>query len=146
MYRIDRERLERLLDFLSVVAEGCRALAAEAPPADEALRLIRSLAQERLLHLAAEAVTDIGGILIDGFLMRDAAGYEDIVEVLKGEGVVGEAEAAFWIDLIRLRRELVRDYASIVRDGRLHPLVSRLPAELESFAADVRAFLRKELG
>lgn len=146
MYRIDRERLGRLLDFLPVLAEGCRALAARPEPADEAERLVRSLAQERLLHLAAEAVTDIGGLLIDGFLMRDAAGYEDIVEVLKGEGVVGEAAAAFWIDLIRRRRELVRDYVSVGRDGRLHPCVPRLPAELESFAADVRAFLRKELG
>src|SRR5690606_36925663 len=48
---------------------------------------IERLAQERALHIAIEVVTDVGSYLIDGFLMRDASSYEDIVEITAGEGV-----------------------------------------------------------
>lgn len=55
--------------------------------------LLQGLAQERALHLAIETVTDVGSCLIDGYIMRDASSYEDIVEIIGGEEVIEDRKS-----------------------------------------------------
>lgn len=106
--------------------------------------LIEGLAQERALHLAAEIATDVGHALIDGFVMRDASSYEDIIDIIAEEGVVDDQVAATMRNLVLLRKTLVQDYAEWPR-GELHTLTPELPRALMGFSDQVEAYLAKEL-
>ncbi|MNC29627.1 hypothetical protein D3C75_778830 [compost metagenome] len=102
--------------------------------------------QERCLHLAIEVVTDVGSCLIDGFIMRDAGSYEDIISIINEEKVLGDSGIyAVLIELVALRKPLVQDYYNWDR-SRLHPLAALLPDTLERFALEVRRYLDQELG
>ncbi|SHE09951.1 Uncharacterized conserved protein [Chlamydia abortus] len=140
MYYINREQLEQLLEFLPVISEACEQLKDNWNGT-----LLDGLAQERILHLAIESVTDVGSLLIDAFMMRDASSYEDIVEILLGENVLDREIGEPLIELVKLRKPLVQEYMKLDRDG-LHPLIGDLPAILKKFAPSVRQFVRKELG
>lgn len=106
--------------------------------------LTEGLVQERALHLAAEVVTDIGHALIDGFIMRDASSYEDIVDIIAMENVIDKQLAAPLKELVLLRKTLVQDYANWPR-GTLHRLTPVLPELLGVFADRVNAYLDQEL-
>lgn len=106
--------------------------------------LIEGLAQERALHLSAEIVTDVGHTLIDGFIMRDASSYEDIIDIITEEGVITETVATTLRQVVLLRKWLVQDYDSWPRN-ELHPLAAELPRVLLGFFDQVEAYLRKEL-
>jgi len=106
--------------------------------------LIEGLAQERALHLAAEIATDVGHSLIDGFIMRDASSYEDIIEIIAGEGVITDQVATSLRQLVLLRKTLVQEYDQWPR-SELHPLAAELPRVLMGFSDQVEAYLTKEL-
>lgn len=141
MYYVSREQIDERLATIPWMVEAAGKLtavwSAEGPD------LLHGLAQERLLHLAGEVVTDAGSLLIDGFLMRDASSYEDIVDILYGEGVLADELHAPLVELVRLRKPLVQQYARWPRD-KLHPLTASLTALLPAFAEAVRAFIMRE--
>lgn len=139
MYYVNREEIEKRLACIPELAAALAELAAEWRGT-----LLEGLAQERALHLALEIVTDVGNFLIDGFMMRDASSYEDIVDVIGGEGVIPASRAAAFRDLVALRKPLVQEYDSWPR-GELQPLTKDLPELLRGFAADVREYLHNEL-
>jgi len=105
--------------------------------------LTEGLAQERALHLSAEIATDVGHALIDGFIMRDASSYEDIIDIIEEEGVVTPEVAAPLRELVLLRKILVQDYDRWTR-RELHPLTAGLPRVLMGFSDQVEAYLKKE--
>lgn len=105
---------------------------------------LQALAQERALHLAIEIVTDVGSYLIDGFIMRDASSYEDIIEVTSGEEVYPKEMVPALLELVRLRKPLVQDYYNW-KSSELHPLMEKLPTLLESFKLAVEQYIVKEL-
>jgi uncharacterized protein YutE (UPF0331/DUF86 family) len=139
MYYVDIRQIEDKLRFIPRIAAVCRHLQQNWIPGDDAL----GFAQERALQLAIETVTDVGSLMIDGFLMRDAGSYEDIIEILQGENVFPRQLAEPLVELVMLRKPLVRDYVEFDR-GRLHPMIGRLPDLLDEFAQSVRAYLSKE--
>ncbi|UUZ93813.1 DUF86 domain-containing protein [Paenibacillus sp. P25] len=144
MYYINHEQIRLRLDVIPPLNEACRRLEEEwAGGKEEGDALLLHLAQERTLHLAIETVTDIGSLLIDAFMMRDASDYEDIIDILEGEGVFGGSTASVFKELVQLRRPLVQEYPGIARKG-LHPLLPALPPVLTEFAEAVPAFIRKE--
>lgn len=96
------------------------------------------------MHIAIEVVTDVGSYLIDGFLMRDASSYEDIVEITAGEGVYPDGMKEVLLELVRLRRPLVQEYYEWQSD-ELHPLVKQLPQLLNDFKAAVEQYVASEL-
>ncbi|MFC5405266.1 DUF86 domain-containing protein [Cohnella soli] len=106
--------------------------------------LIEGLAQERALHLAAEVATDVGHALIDGFIMRDASSYEDIIDIIAEEGVVSDEVAASLRSVVLLRKKLVQEYDTWPR-AELHPLTAELPRALMGFSDQVDDYLRREL-
>lgn len=144
MYYVNHEQIDLRLRFLPTLTEACDQLSSGWERAGQAEKLLMHLAQERTLHLAIETVTDIGSLLIDAFMMRDASSYEDIIDILAGERVFDEQVASVLRQLVLLRRPLVQDYAAYPR-VELHPLISILPATLQSFAESVPAFISREM-
>lgn len=106
--------------------------------------LLEQKAQERALHLAIEVVTDVGSYLIDGFIMRDASSYEDIMIVIGGEQVFEPHLLEPLLELVRLRRPLVQDYYDW-SSQQLHPMTLTLPELLRSFKQNVEQYLAREL-
>lgn len=142
MYYVNHKQIEEKLQFLSFIVQGCEQVAKEWKEHQHDITL--QLAQERVLHLAIESVTDVGSLLIDGFLMRDASSYEDIVEILQVEQVFDASLSVVLLELVKLRKPIVQEYVSWDR-STLHPLVGQLPTALPEFAEHVAQFIRKEL-
>lgn len=142
MYYVNHEQIGERLDMIPLLSEAATRLTAEWQ--EQRPDLLQALAQERLLHLAVELVTDVGSLLIDGFLMRDASSYEDIVEILRVEGVFDGELFEPLHELVRLRKPLVQEYTTMGR-GLLHGLTPLLPELLPQFSRSVRQFMAKEL-
>ena len=143
MYYVNHEQIDERLDLIPVLTEASAQLCEEWR--EDRPDLLLAFAQERLLHLAVELVTDVGSLLIDGFIMRDASSYEDIIDILQGEGVFPETLYERLQALVRLRKPLVQEYARLERN-RLDPLTKALPDILPEFGESVKQFIVKELG
>ncbi len=96
-------------------------------------------ALERLVHIAIEAITDIGNLLIDTLIMRDPASYADIVDILEDERVISTDVAGALRPMVEFRRMLMQDYTSA------HALEIRSYAEnadfIERFIEQLRSYL-----
>ncbi|WP_054955479.1 DUF86 domain-containing protein [Paenibacillus dakarensis] len=139
MYYVNQEQIERRLSAIPEITEGLRKTAESWDG-----ELVSGLVQERALHLAIEVVTDVGSYLIDGFIMRDASSYEDILDIIHEEKVMPSEVHSVLKELVRLRKPLVQDYYDWPRHV-LHPLSSVVPDTLEQFAVNVRDYLKQEL-
>jgi uncharacterized protein YutE (UPF0331/DUF86 family) len=145
MYYVNKEQIEqRLACIPDILAVCANVMQWQEAGANEEVRIMYHFAGERALQLAIETVTDVGSLLIDGFLMRDASSYEDIMTILHGESVFGDEAARALTSLVQLRRPLVQDYTNIDRHKEL-PMLDTLTQLLPEFADRVRHFIRKEL-
>jgi len=140
MYYVNREQIAERLAAVPDVAEAIEAVAS-----DWQGTLLQGLAQERCLHLGIEIVTDVGSCLIDGFIMRDASSYEDIIEITGEEGVYARELLEPLLELVRMRKPLVQDYYQWPRE-QLHPMSMKLAGMLRQFKREVEAYLVRELG
>jgi len=143
VYFVDREQIEQRQTYIrTFLIQASDTVERDAEHLDP---LVLRLSRERVLHLAIEAVTDIGSLMIDGFVMRDASSYEDIIEVLQGEEVFDRSTGAELFELVKLRRLLVQRYDEV--DERLlaawGPKMSQL---LSVFADSIEQYLKRELG
>lgn len=140
MYYVNREQIELRLQCIPSIAEAMREIGAGWNGS-----MVQGLAQERALHLAIETVTDVGSYLIDGFIMRDASSYEDIIEINAEEQVFPRELTPVLIELVRLRKPLVQEYYAW-SSQTCHPFLAVLPDVLETFASSVRQYVERELG
>lgn len=140
MYYVDRKQIEDRIRCISYIVEASERLCQSW----DASNPLHVLAQERALHLAIEVVTDVGSLLIDGFLMRDASSYEDIITVLTVEKVFSTELELPLIQLVKLRRPLVQEYMHLDR-LELNPITKRLPSLLRSWEASILLFMNQEL-
>ncbi len=138
MYYVNREQIERRLNVIPELVQ-----VVEAAGSTVETSLLERFAEERALHLAIEIVTDVGSYLIDGFIMRDASSYEDIVDIMQDEKVIDDELFQALTGLVRLRKPLVQDYFDWDR-SEAHTLAGRLPQLLDDFSRRVRAYLDKE--
>ncbi|MCF2938749.1 DUF86 domain-containing protein [Paenibacillus alkaliterrae] len=139
MYYVNREQIAVRLDTIPDIATTMQSLAANWQGT-----MLEGLAQERALHLAIETVTDVGSFLIDGFIMRDASSYEDIIEITGEEGVFPSDMLETLTELVKLRKPLVQDYFKWQRSD-LHPLTVTLAAVMPAFKLAVEQYLEREL-
>ncbi|WP_373229496.1 DUF86 domain-containing protein [Cohnella sp.] len=139
MYDVNRDSIGARLNCVPDIAEALTNVAAYWTGT-----LVQGLAQERALHLAAEIATDVGHTLIDGFIMRDASSYEDIIDIIAEEGVITVQVAAILRQVVLLRKSLVQEYDRWPR-RELHPLTAELPKLLLEFSDQVKGYLHKEL-
>lgn len=140
MYFVDQQQIHQRLEQVSLVQQAAMKVQTSW---DDSIMV--HMAQERILHLAVEIVTDIGSLLIDGFIMRDASSYEDIVEIIAQEGVLNDELCTQLLKLVSLRKPLVQQYSEWERNG-IHPQLLTLPACMEQFKISVQHYLKQELG
>lgn len=140
MYFVDQQQIHQRLEQVSLVQQA--AIKVQTSWDDS---IMVHMAQERVLHLAVEIVTDIGSLLIDGFIMRDASSYEDIVEIIAQEAVLKDELCSQLLQLVSLRKPLVQQYSEWERNG-IHPQLLTLPACMEQFKVSVQHYLKQELG
>jgi len=101
---------------------------------------VNQFALERALHVAAEAIFDIGHHVLAGRGLGVPAQYRDILPALAAAGVISRESAARTEGLAGLRNLIVHDYADLdperlwqlaetrLEDLRtLHAELSRLP-------------------
>ncbi|PWK11352.1 type VII toxin-antitoxin system HepT family RNase toxin [Tumebacillus permanentifrigoris] len=81
---------------------------------------ILQAAGERSLHIALECLTDIGNLIIDALVMRDAASYEDIFEILTEEQVFTRDFYEHFIGAIRFRKLLAHEYLRLEKADVWH--------------------------
>ncbi len=109
---VDRELLSRKLSKLSFYIE-------ELSKADDITwqRYIsdpRSKAfVERYLHLCIEVVFDIANHIVSFHKWREPAGYRDLLQVLRENGVIPEEQLATFQNMASFRNMLVHHYDKI---------------------------------
>lgn len=103
------------------------------------------LALERLGQNMIESIIDIGNSMIDGFIMRDPGGYDDIIDILTDEKVIPQEMDAPLKEVIEFRKELVRHFYAVDHTKLEQTLVSNL-AYLKQFPGHVENYLVHELG
>lgn len=137
MYFVDRKAILHQLDYLN------RLLTLY--PEGGWQTLSGKLALERLVQNTIESIIDVGNKMIDGFIMRDPGGYEDIIDILEDETVLPHTEAESLRKVIDLRRILVQNYTDVD-----HALLEKVMDEniraLKAFAGRITDYLEKELG
>ena len=124
--------IERQAELLRYV------LGQEPLQGDEAEVRLRSV--ERMLQIAIECAADVGNILIDTLMMRDAASYVDIVDILADERVLSPQTASGVRRVMALRRTLMQEFvsdearAAVTEGAQLWPDLLRLCADVRVFA------------
>ncbi|OMF21332.1 hypothetical protein BK133_28555 [Paenibacillus sp. FSL H8-0548] len=139
MYFVNREQIAVRLDSIAELATAMEMLAVNWQGT-----VLEGLAQERALHLAIETVTDIGSFLIDGFILRDASSYEDIIEITGEAGAFPLEMQAVLTELVMLRKPLVQDYY-VWQRSELQPLTKTLSTLLPAFKKSIEDYLEREL-
>jgi uncharacterized protein YutE (UPF0331/DUF86 family) len=141
MQSIKREQLHHRLVYIDRIIAGCEQLIQleQSNPWSE----VHQFAQDRILHLTIEIVTDIGSLLIDAFELREASSYGDIIEIMNSENIFDTTLGDALFRLAKLRKSLVQDYASQER-SELHPYISQLPIWLSDFRIGIHEFIDNE--
>ncbi len=106
---------------------------------------LSKLALERVGQNMIEAVIDVGNSMIDGFIMRDPGGYDDIIDILTDEKVITQEMDAPLKNVIEFRKELVRRFYA-VDHGKLEEMLKSNLKYLKQFPDRVEAYLENELG
>lgn len=137
MYFIDREKIEQTLIYMEDVQSHSKAIKPEG--------VMEQLALERIVYVIIESIIDVGNSMIDGFIMRDPGGYEDIIDILEDEKVVTIEHARSLKEMITVRKQLVQEYTAI-NHQMLMDVLKKNDEALQQFPKDVRRYLLEELG
>ncbi|OCA87607.1 hypothetical protein A8F94_07040 [Bacillus sp. FJAT-27225] len=138
MYFVDRGLIEQKLNYI----ERQTVLFRSREKWDSDLE---KAALERIAHMLAESVLDVGNAMIDGFIMRDPGSYEDIIDILLDEKVIDFSMSEGLKVLIGHRKQLVQFYTSIDHESMAKDL-TRVLDQIEAFPGKVRKYLVDELG
>lgn len=139
MYFIDRNQIEKALSHM----EELLALYKEEENWED--DLIHSLALARLAHVVIESIIDVGNTMIDGFIMRDPGGYDDIIDIMDDEKVITPEMSDPLKQVIGLRRMIVMEFIDVETTSIIKTLDSSM-ATLLAFPTKVRHYLENELG
>ncbi|MFT8319127.1 MAG: DUF86 domain-containing protein [Sporolactobacillus sp.] len=137
MYFVNRQKIAAMLDYVDHLLVIFHDQKWESE--------INKLALERLTQNLIESIIDVGNQMIDGFIMRDPGGYEDIIDILEDEAVLPHEEAIGIKQLIMLRKTLVRDYLTIDHQ-KMAGRVAANEQALCHFSGRIRTYLDQELG
>lgn len=107
--------------------------------------LIHVLALARLSHVVIEAIIDVGNTMIDGFIMRDPGGYDDIIDIMDDEKVITPEMSTPLKQVIGLRQMIVREFIDVDAKSIIDVLDVSYEALL-LFPTKVRHYLEHELG
>ena len=99
MYFVDKNLLNERLDYIERLAET--------------IDTDNNLALERACHMLIEATVDVGNMIIDAFILRDPGNYQDVIDILAQEKVIGPDDAEKFKNTLQWRKELTRNYQSL---------------------------------
>jgi len=144
MYNVDSNRINHLLDFIdSELIVGLEKVLL-IPREDCIKEPIPRFALQRISQLFIEAMTDIGNLLIDGFIMRDPGSYEDIVDIMQDEKVYSPKEAEIFRRFVLLRKSLVGQYTEDISES-LYDEYQEHNQIFRRYTTIIRSYLEKEL-
>lgn len=138
MYFVNREKIEETLLYMETIQEHFHTM-------NEPVGMTEQLALERMAYVVIESIIDVGNSMIDGFIMRDPGGYEDIIDILEDEKVINADHARSFKHVIGLRKQLVQEYTAVNHQELADTLKENAQA-LKQFPIDVRRYLVEELG
>src|SRR5699024_7614095 len=84
---------------------------------------LQKLALERIVHILAEAILDVGNMMIDGLIMRDLGSYTDIIDNLVDERDLPSNEVTSYIYMIELRQMIFKHYLTIEHNELIQRLM-----------------------
>lgn len=137
LYNVNTERIEEQLTYLERCLSICEQLQ------NKKLSVFEEFALSRSLHIAVECMIDVGSVMIDGFIMRDPGGYEDIIDILEDEQVITADLASTIRQWVKLRERLVRYYTEVKPEELIKAAKDVL--KVRSFIESIRQYLKKEL-
>lgn len=138
MYFVDQQKIEQTLAHMESLLSFINSESFTDVIKDQ-------LAIERVGSVIIESIIDVGNQMIDGFIMRDPGGYEDIIDILHDEAVINETNARELKSVIRFRKSLAYKYTSLQGLEMLQVLKENYPS-LEQFPGNIRVYLKNELG
>ncbi|AQQ52698.1 DUF86 domain-containing protein [Planococcus lenghuensis] len=138
MYFVDRSKITATLAYMD-------RLLTTFEQKTEWRGLLDELALERLTLNVIESIIDVGNSMIDGFIMRDPGSYEDILDILLDEKVISDPMHQPLLQVISLRKMLVREFAAANHAELIEVLVGSMNS-LKEFRPRVQAYLTDELG
>lgn len=137
MYFVDRSNIEYTLKHINFLQSTFKNHTFTSP--------VEQLGLERLTHVLIESIIDVGNMMIDGFIMRDPGGYEDIIDILIDEKVLPTHDEEAFKALISLRLPLVREY-TVNNHEKIYKTLSTYEASLNQFTSYVKTYLDNQLG
>lgn len=138
MYRVDKKKLKQSLDFYDQVMSEF-----EADTFTESSSRVELYALERIVTILIDVQLDVSQLVIDAFMMRDAASYTDLIAVLYEEEVFTSYAYEVYYDFIGLRAGLTKGYETdSVED--LVTFMTNHYLTLQAFTKTIRAYIAKE--
>lgn len=138
MYFVDQQKITAILDYMDSILE-------ELHTRKSYDTFMETRALERMTQMLIESVLDVGNLMIDGFIMRDPGGFDDIIDILVDENVLPQHEQAPYKAIIHLRKMVVKDYLSVDHASIYHTL-SENKAILDAFRTHITTYLENEVG
>ncbi|HLQ71107.1 MAG TPA: DUF86 domain-containing protein [Bacillota bacterium] len=138
MYFVDRKKIMDILDYMDSILE-------DLSKGEPYHTFLQKRALERMAHVLIESVLDVGNMMIDGFIMRDPGGFDDIIDILVDEKVIPEPEQDTYKQMIQLREMIVKNYMSVNHDFLFETLIKNKPV-LDKFSTHIKSYLDNELG
>lgn len=138
MYFVDREKIKETVIYMDKLLKVYQE---KKEWNDE----VEKLGLERLAQNVIESIIDVGNSMIDGFIMRDPGSYSDIIDILADEKVITSDMHQPLIEVIGLRRMLVRDFSK-ADHAEIVNTFDRFYDSLAEFGPKVDHYLQHELG
>lgn len=137
MIRVEviRKRLNKLDEYLNILHALQRYSLEEFVAEPE-----RYGSAERFLHLAIEALMDIGSHVIADLGLGTVDWYSDIPTILAEKGYLDTEQRECWIQMIGFRNILVHDYISVDRQI-VHSTLQQHLGEIEALQQVLARFL-----
>ena len=139
MYFVDRKKIALTLAHMNQLLNIIETK--KDWQADE----VSKLAFERIGQNIIESVIDVGNSMIDGFIMRDPGGYDDIIDILTDEKVITVEMDGPLKEVIKFRKILVRQFYA-VDHKKLEEILKKNLQYLKEFPKAVETYLIDELG
>ena len=137
MYFVNREKIEEILAYMEKIFNQFDK---------QSFHSYKDLLMlERVTHISAESIIDVGNMMIDGFIMRDPGSYNDIIDIMMDEKVLPYEEEDSYKHFIQLRKMVVQNYVSVDHQEILAVWKSHGQA-LKQFPTRIRTYLDNELG
>lgn len=138
MYFVDRKEIIEILHYMDSILDALHT--------EESFHtFLEKRGLERMAHVLIESVLDVGNLMIDGFIMRDPGGFNDIIDILVDEQVLPRSEQETYKQMIQLRQMVVKNYMSVDHAFIADTLLKNKPV-MDMFSTRINTYLDNELG